>query len=265
MEFEIEQVHLSLTTPIVFLKRRSHWARDHNGKKVLIPCMIFKLPEEEIKFHMERWQFPVWLVFSMQSMTINKSQGQSIKNVHLDAATQNWPYVKTRCLKSSQHSSEHIKGPFHEGSECSVTISIVYKNVLLEESNVYTYIMYTSGVGIIIHILYPTCEIFKSKCNMKKNAFLSMHVREYYHRPLHWTGPIVWSLVISHSILVRFSQTLQDHSLYCYANIFQVFLSLWNTWLWRLKKQKNWPVVMLAECAVSEIDLSQPQWRKDRW
>lgn len=42
---------------------------DHNGKKVLIPCIIFKLPEEEIGFHMERRQFPVRLAFSM---TINK-------------------------------------------------------------------------------------------------------------------------------------------------------------------------------------------------
>ncbi len=32
---------------------------DHNGKKVLISRIIFKLPEEEIGFYMERYQFPV--------------------------------------------------------------------------------------------------------------------------------------------------------------------------------------------------------------
>jgi hypothetical protein len=30
-----------------------------NGKKVLISRIIFKLPEEEIGFYMERYQFPV--------------------------------------------------------------------------------------------------------------------------------------------------------------------------------------------------------------
>jgi hypothetical protein len=52
-----------------------------NGKKVLIPCIIFKLAEEEIMLHMERWWFPVRLAFSL---TINKSQGQLVKNVRLD-------------------------------------------------------------------------------------------------------------------------------------------------------------------------------------
>ena len=54
---------------------------DHHGKRVLIPRIKFKFPEDVIGFHLERKQFPVRLAFAM---TINKSQGQTVKHVGLD-------------------------------------------------------------------------------------------------------------------------------------------------------------------------------------
>lgn len=105
---------------------------DHHGKKVLIPRIIFKLPEEEIGFHMERRQFPVRLAFSM---TINKSQGQSVKNVGLDLRHPVFTHGQFYVAASRCTSSGHIKVLFPEGSECSVTTNIVYKNVLLKESS----------------------------------------------------------------------------------------------------------------------------------
>lgn len=105
---------------------------DHNSKKVLIPHIIFKLPEEEIGFHMERQQFPVQLAFSM---TINKSQGKSVKNVGLDLRHPVFTHGQFYVAASRCTSLEHIKVLFPEGSEFSVTTNIVYKNVLLKESS----------------------------------------------------------------------------------------------------------------------------------
>jgi hypothetical protein len=81
---------------------------DHNNKKVLIPCI---------------------------SMTINKSQGQSVKNVGLDLRHPVFTHGQFYVAASRCTSLGHIKVLFPEGSECSVATNIVYKNVLLKESS----------------------------------------------------------------------------------------------------------------------------------
>ncbi len=53
----------------------------HNSKNMVISFIISKLPEEEIGFHMERWQFLVKMVLSI---TINIFQGELVKLVGLD-------------------------------------------------------------------------------------------------------------------------------------------------------------------------------------
>ena len=97
----------------------------------IIPCIIFKLPEEEIGFHMERQQFPVQHAFSM---TINKSQGQSVKNVGLDLRHPVFTHGQFYVVASRCTSSECIKVLFPEGSECSVTTNIVQRMCYLKKA-----------------------------------------------------------------------------------------------------------------------------------
>ena len=54
---------------------------DHAEQKVFIPRINCQPTEDQISFKFLRRQFPVRLCFSM---TINKSQGQTVKHVGLD-------------------------------------------------------------------------------------------------------------------------------------------------------------------------------------
>ena len=58
--------------------------RDHAGEKVFIPQISNQPTEDQIAFKFIRRQSPVRLCFSM---TINKSQRQSVKHVGLDLRT----------------------------------------------------------------------------------------------------------------------------------------------------------------------------------
>ncbi|KAG8678208.1 hypothetical protein FRC09_020029, partial [Ceratobasidium sp. 395] len=51
------------------------------GKTVFIPRITLSSAESDFGFVLDRQQFPVRLAFAM---TINKSQGQSVKHVGLD-------------------------------------------------------------------------------------------------------------------------------------------------------------------------------------
>ena len=54
---------------------------DYNEELWIIPCIPLTSLEGELVFLLTRWQFPIRLCFAM---TINKSQGQSLKNIGLD-------------------------------------------------------------------------------------------------------------------------------------------------------------------------------------
>jgi hypothetical protein len=54
---------------------------EHAGTKVFIPQIANQPTEDQVAFKFTRKQFPVRLCFAM---TINKSQGQSVKHVGLD-------------------------------------------------------------------------------------------------------------------------------------------------------------------------------------
>ena len=56
----------------------------HDGKTHFIPRITLSPPVEAIGFHLSRRQFPVQLAFAM---TINKSQGQSVKYIGINFQT----------------------------------------------------------------------------------------------------------------------------------------------------------------------------------
>jgi hypothetical protein len=62
---------------------------EHSGKKAFIPCISISPSVEQIGFAMKHQQFPVRLAFSM---TINKSQGQSVDHIGLDLRTDVFPH-----------------------------------------------------------------------------------------------------------------------------------------------------------------------------
>ena len=101
---------------------------DHHGKQVFIPRIKFKFPEETIGFHMERKQFPVRLAFAM---TINKSQGQSVKHVGIDLRNPVFTHGQLYVALFRCTSSANVKVLFDKDASTTVTSNIVYKDVLL--------------------------------------------------------------------------------------------------------------------------------------
>ena len=102
--------------------------RDHHGKQVFIPRIKFKFPEETIGFHMEQKQFPVWLAFVM---TINKSQGQSVKHIGIDLGNPVFTHGQLYAALSRCTSSANVKVLFDKDASTTVTSNIVYKDILL--------------------------------------------------------------------------------------------------------------------------------------
>ena len=82
-----------------------------------------------IGFHLDRNQFPVRLAFAM---TINKSQGQSVKHVSLDLRNPMFMHGQLYVALSWCTSLENVKVLFPEGAMTTVMSNIVYKDVLLD-------------------------------------------------------------------------------------------------------------------------------------
>ena len=57
---------------------------EHDGETHFIPCITLSPPVEAIGFQLSRHQFPAQLAFAM---TINKSQGQSVKYIGINFQT----------------------------------------------------------------------------------------------------------------------------------------------------------------------------------
>jgi ATP-dependent exoDNAse (exonuclease V) alpha subunit len=99
----------------------------HNGKKAFIPRIICKPSPGELPFVLKRRQFPVCLCFGM---TINKSQGQSVKHVGIDLRNPVFAHGQLYVAGSRCTSSSRIKVVFPPETNDCTTDNIVYPEVL---------------------------------------------------------------------------------------------------------------------------------------
>ena len=88
---------------------------EYAGHTAFIPCIKFEPSNGELPFQLCWRQFPVCLAFCM---TVNKSQGQSVKHLWLNVWT---PVLRTTLCLSHCTSSNHIKVLFKDGSPETVT------------------------------------------------------------------------------------------------------------------------------------------------
>ncbi|KAL5718706.1 hypothetical protein ACHQM5_011583 [Ranunculus cassubicifolius] len=97
------------------------------GDQVFIPRITLTPSSSEMPFQMSRRQFPVRLAYAM---TINKSQGQSVKYVGIDLRTPVFSHGQLYVALSRCTSSKRISVILPEHSTNSTT-NIVYPEVLL--------------------------------------------------------------------------------------------------------------------------------------
>jgi ATP-dependent exoDNAse (exonuclease V) alpha subunit len=102
---------------------------DNAGEKVFIPCMRLQPIEGQLSFTLTRLQFPVWLCFSM---SINKSQGQSVQHVGLDFWSPVFTHGQFYVAISRVKSVHNIKAIWPSSEESARTKNIVYSEVLLD-------------------------------------------------------------------------------------------------------------------------------------
>jgi hypothetical protein len=102
----------------------------HAGKTVFIPRVANQPGEDENAFRFTRRQFPIRVCFSM---TINKSQGQSVKFVGLDLRSPAFTHGQFYVAVSKVTSVSNIKAIWNEGDEVAKTQNVVYREVLLDQ------------------------------------------------------------------------------------------------------------------------------------
>jgi ATP-dependent DNA helicase PIF1 len=103
---------------------------EHAGSKVFIPQIANQPTEDQVAFKFTQKQFPVQLSFAM---TINKSQGQSVKHVGLDLRSPVFTHGQFYVAVSRVTSWENIKAIWDEKEADGKTKNIVYDEVLLKE------------------------------------------------------------------------------------------------------------------------------------
>ena len=99
------------------------------GETVFIPRVPNQPSDEENSFKFTRKQFPVRLCFAI---TINKSQGQSVKHVRLDLSSSVFTHRQFYVAVSRVTSVSNIKAIWSEEQEEAVTKNIVYSEMLLD-------------------------------------------------------------------------------------------------------------------------------------
>jgi hypothetical protein len=102
---------------------------EHAGQKVFIPRVANEPGEDENAFKFTRRQFPIRVCFSM---TINKSQGQSVKYVGLDLRSPAFAHGQFYVAVSRVTSVYNIKAIWNERDRVAKTQNVVYKEVLLD-------------------------------------------------------------------------------------------------------------------------------------
>jgi len=103
---------------------------EHAGQTVFIPRITNEPSDEENAFKFTRRQFPIRVCFSM---TINKSQGQSVKFVGLDLRSPAFTHGQFYVAVSRVTSVSNIKAIWTEGVREARTQNVVYKEVLLPD------------------------------------------------------------------------------------------------------------------------------------
>src|SRR6266478_1003982 len=101
----------------------------HAGEIVFIPRIGNQPGDDECSFKFTRRQFPIRLCFSM---TINKSQGQSVEHVGLDLRSSVFTHGQFYVGISRVTSVERIKAIWNEDQREAKTYNIVYPEVLLD-------------------------------------------------------------------------------------------------------------------------------------
>ena len=101
---------------------------EHAGHTAFIPRITITPSNGELPFQLRRRQSPVQLAFAM---TINKAQGQSVKNVGLHLQKSVFTHGQLYVALSQCTSSQRIKVIFKEGTQETVTRNIVYPEVLI--------------------------------------------------------------------------------------------------------------------------------------
>jgi ATP-dependent exoDNAse (exonuclease V) alpha subunit len=102
---------------------------DHIGHKVFVPRISNYPTEEQVAFKFSRRQFPVRLAFAM---TINKSQGQTVKHVGLDLRRPVFTHGQFYVGVSRVTSMSNIKAIWEPEKVEAKTKNIVYTEVLLK-------------------------------------------------------------------------------------------------------------------------------------
>ena len=102
---------------------------DHAGEHVFIPRITLSPSDIQLPFEFRRRQFPVCVAFAM---TINKSQGQSVKYVGLDFRASVFTHGQFYVAISRVTSVHRIKAIWDPKLTQSITKNIVYTEVLLD-------------------------------------------------------------------------------------------------------------------------------------
>ena len=98
-----------------------------SGEHILIPRLILEPNNESLPIPLRCRQFPVRLAFAM---TINKSQGQSVKHVGLDLRTSVFSHGQLYVALSRCTSGNCIKVLLPPDQQDMCTANIVYKEAL---------------------------------------------------------------------------------------------------------------------------------------
>ena len=102
---------------------------DFVGEKMFIPRISNMPTDEQVPFKFSRRQFPVRLCFAM---TINKSQGQSVKYVRLDLRRPVFTHGQFYVGISRVTSVYNIKVIWEDGVSEAKSKNIVYPKVLVK-------------------------------------------------------------------------------------------------------------------------------------
>jgi len=101
---------------------------DHHGQKAFIPRIALKPSSRQYPFTIRRHQFPVRLSFAM---TINKSQGQSLKYVGIHLISPVFCHGQLYVALSQATSSQNIHILLPEGLDTKTT-NVVYPEIHLD-------------------------------------------------------------------------------------------------------------------------------------
>jgi hypothetical protein len=102
---------------------------DHAGTCVFIPRIGIIPSDHQVLFSLKRHQFPIRLCFAM---TVNKSQGQSVKHVGLDLRSPVFTHGQFYVAISRVTSVRNIKAIWDPILHIPITKNIVYPEVIID-------------------------------------------------------------------------------------------------------------------------------------